>query len=312
MAANGVTRFGLTQGGIKRVEISVPPLKDQTAIARFLDYVDTRIQRFIATQEQLIELLHEEKKALIFRAVTLGIDPSAPLSSSGVGWLGEAPAHWDVRRAKWCFREIDERSVGGHEELLSVSHLTGVTPRAEKQITMFQAESYIGHKLCRPGDLVVNTMWAWMGALGISPRTGLVSPSYAVYRPRRSSVDPRYAEYLLTTPKYIAEFNRRSTGIQASRLRLYPDDFLRLPILCPPLDEQRTIVSAIDTAISGRQSIEAAVREQVHRVREYRTRLISDVVTGKLDVREVAANLPDDPDADDPALDERLEEVAAG
>ncbi len=177
---------------------------------------------------------------------------------------------------------------------------------------MFQAESYVGHKICRAGDLVINTMWAWMGALGISPMTGLVSPSYGVYRPRRSSVDPRYAEYLFTTPTYIAEFNRRSTGIRASRLRLYPDDFLRIPILCPPLDEQHAIVSAIDTAISRRQLIEAAVREQVQRVRDYRTRLISDVVTGKLDVREAAERIPHDSDADDSALNERLEEVAAG
>ncbi|MGC1853436.1 MAG: hypothetical protein WA687_13475 [Solirubrobacterales bacterium] len=312
VSANGVTRFGLTQGAIKRVEIPVPPSMDQAAIVRFLGYVDSRIQWFIAAKERLIELLENEKRAIVLRAITQGIDSSVPLKPSSVEWLGDLPVHWEVRRAKWCFREIDERSVGGDEELLSVSHLTGVTPRAEKQVTMFQAESYIGHKICRAGDLVVNTMWAWMGALGVSPKTGLVSPSYAVYRPRQSSVDSRYVEHLLTTSTYVAEFNRCSTGIQASRLRLYPEDFLRIPILCPPLDEQRAIVNAIDTAISRRELIGAAVRDQVHRLREYRMRLISDVVTGKLDVRAAVATLPEDPDADDPALDERLEEVAAG
>lgn len=81
---------------------------------------------------------------------------------------------------------IDERSVSGNEELLSVSHKTGVTPRRLKNITMFKAESYAGYKLCRPGDLVVNTMWAWMAALGVSQHGGIVSNAYGVYRPRES------------------------------------------------------------------------------------------------------------------------------
>ena len=310
VAANGVTRFGLTQQAIKRVEIPLPPPPNQATIVRYLDYVDSRIRRFIEAKERLIELLQEEKQAIIHGAVTRGLDPSVPLKPSGVDWLSDVPEHWDVRRAKWCFREQDERSVEGDEELLSVSHLTGVTARAEKQVTMFQAESYIGHKICRAGDLVVNTMWAWMGALGISPKTGLVSPSYAVYRPRLSSVVSGYVEHLLTTSAYVAEFNRRSTGIQPSRLRLYPDDFLRIPIICPPVDEQRAIVSAIDGVVTRRETVVEAVRGQVHQLREYRTRLISDVVTGKLDVREAAEHLPDDPDADDSAFDERLEEVA--
>ena len=104
---------------------------------------------------------------------------------SGVEWLGDVPEYWEVRPAKWYYREVDERSGTGEEELLSVSHLTGVTPRSEKNITMFKAESYVGHKLCREGDLVINTMWAWMAALGVARQTGIASPDYAVYRPTR-------------------------------------------------------------------------------------------------------------------------------
>jgi type I restriction enzyme S subunit len=99
-----------------------------------------------------------------------------------VRWLGEIPAHWGENRAKYFFREVDERSVTGDEELLSVSHTTGVTPRSQKNVTMFKAASYVGHKLARPNDIVINTMWAWMAALGVSKHTGIVSPSYAVYR----------------------------------------------------------------------------------------------------------------------------------
>lgn len=82
-------------------------------------------------------------------------------------WIDKIPSHWNETRAKYLFREVDDRSKTGDEELLSVSHITGVTPRSQKNINMFLAESYIGSKLCREGDLVINTMWAWMAALGV-------------------------------------------------------------------------------------------------------------------------------------------------
>src|ERR1700680_2224022 len=109
------------------------------------------------------------------------LKPFVEQKESGLDWLGTIPRHWQIRRAKFLFREVDERSATGKEELLSVSHLTGVTPRSQKNITMFLAKSNVGHKICRPGDAVINTMWAWMGALGVSKRAGIVSPAYAVY-----------------------------------------------------------------------------------------------------------------------------------
>jgi type I restriction enzyme, S subunit len=98
-------------------------------------------------------------------------------------WLSEIPVHWEENRGKSYFREIDCRSKTGNEELLSVSHITGVTPRSQKNVSMFKAENYSGHKLCQPGDIIINTMWAWMAALGVSNHTGIVSPSYGMYRP---------------------------------------------------------------------------------------------------------------------------------
>lgn len=150
-------------------------------------------------------------------------------------WLPAVPEHWDEQRAKVFFHEVDERSRTGSEELLSVSHLTGVTPRSQKNVTMFKAESYTGHKLCRPGDIVVNTLWAWMAALGAARHTGLVSPAYGVYRPHQPEIfNPAYLDYLLRTRAYVAEYNCRSTGIRASRLRLYPNQFLDIPLIKPP------------------------------------------------------------------------------
>jgi len=171
---------------------------------------------------------------------------------SGQDWLGTIPEHWELLRAKHLFREIDERSKTGKEELLSVSHLTGVTPRRLKTVTMFMAESNVGHKVCRPGDLVINTLWAWMAALGVTSHTGIVSPAYGVYRPiEGGGMLPTYADHLLRTPLYAAEYQRRSTGVNSSRLRLYPEQFLRVPVLVPPPDEQLLIVRFLDWA-SGR------------------------------------------------------------
>jgi type I restriction enzyme S subunit len=164
-------------------------------------------------------------------------------------FVGAYPSHWAVQRAKVLFRQVDERSEAGIEELLSVSHKTGVTPRSEKNVSMFLAESNAGHKVCRPGDIVVNTMWAWMAAVGVSKDTGLVSPSYAVYRPRKmGQLSDRFVDELLRTPNYRNEFLVRSTGITPSRLRLYPDEFLRIPLPIPPSLEQEAVVHFLDHA----------------------------------------------------------------
>ncbi|MCE2487301.1 MAG: hypothetical protein J4F42_17435 [Desulfurellaceae bacterium] len=282
-----------------KVDVPFLPLPEQTAIVRFLDHADRRIQRYIRAKQKLMALLEEQKQALIHQAVTGKLDvrtgqPYPAYKPSGVEWLGDVPAHWDLRPAKWYFREVDERSETGLEELLSVSHVTGVTPRSEKNVTMFKAESNVGHKLCRPGDLVIDTMWARMAALGISRQAGIVSPSYAVYRPHPSSrLLGDYADLLLRMTTYKNEYICRSTGIRSSRLRLYPEEFLRIKLLCPPLEEQHAIIEFTSKeSTNARRAIDLA-HDELSLLQEYRTRLIADVVTGKLDVREAAERLPD-------------------
>ena len=315
VSANGITRFGLSHDAIKSVWIALPPLEEQAAIARFLDHFDRLTRRYIRAQRRLIELLAEQKQALIQQAVTRGLDPDVKLKPSGIEWLGKTPVHWDERPAKHFFREVNERSQSGKEELLSVSHITGVTPRSRKNVTMFKAESYVGYKLCRANDLVINTMWAWMAALGIARQTGIVSSSYAVYRLTGSdSFLPEYVDYLLRAKPYVSEYICRSTGIRSSRLRLYPEQFLRIPIVCPPYDEQKRIVGFLEDETFQLNQAVIRTQRQIDLTREYRTRLIADVVTGKLDVRQAAANLPEpeeggsdyeDETPDDDDLDEQ-------
>lgn len=212
------------------------------------------------------------------------LKPHSMYEDSGVPWLGSLPAHWEIRRAKFLFREVDQRSDTGKEELLSVSHLTGVTPRSQKTITMFLAKSNIGHKICRPNDLVINTMWAWMGALGVTKHTGLVSPAYGVYRPiNTGDILPRYADYLLRTPIYAAEYQRRSTGVNSSRLRLYPENFLRIEVVIPPPNEQADIVRLLDWENGRLERAIRAKRKVIALLNEQKQAIIHRAVTRGLD-----------------------------
>ena len=172
-----------------------------------------------------------------------GLKPYEAYRNSGLLHPTAIPEHWTTLRAKGVFYEVDDKSSSGKETLLSVSHISGVRRRSDINATMFLAKSNVGHKRCQADDLVVNTMWAWMGALGVSPYSGIVSPAYAVYRQRGSaSLLPKYADHLLRTPNYIAEYTSRSTGIHSSRLRMYPEAFFRAPLIIPPNDEQAAIV----------------------------------------------------------------------
>ena len=275
-------------------KIAIPPLEEQTAIVRYLDEADQNIQAYISAKEKLIALLEEHRQAIIHQAVTRGLDPNVKLKPSGVEWLGDVPEHWEVHRAKFFYKEADDHSVTGAEELMSVSHITGVTPR-KKTVTMFLAESNIGYKLCKPGDIVINTMWAYMAALGVTKHGGLVSPSYGVYRPHNSDqLNYDYmsdaeakarADSLLRTEPYRANYLIRSTGITSSRLRLYAESFLDIPFLCPPRIEQEEIVKHLEQATNATNDTIARTHRQIELMEEYRTRLIADVVTGKLDVR---------------------------
>ena len=189
------------------------------------------------------------------------------------------PARWTMRRGKELFREIDERSVDGSEELLSVSHITGITPRSQKNVTMFQSESLVGYKICRPGDIAANTMWTWQGAIGVSDYFGVISPSYNVYRQRQDTYNPRYLDFLLREPKLVDVYYSLSTGIRPSRRRLYPDEFLTIRFPVPPRAEQDKIVRFLDDKANAIDEVIATRQKQIDELHELRKTIINRAVT---------------------------------
>ena len=210
--------------------------------------------------------------------------PYPEYKDAGVSWVGSIPAHWPEKRAKYYFKEIDDRSQTGDEEMLSVSHITGVTPRSQKNVTMFKAESNVGQKRCQPGDLIINTMWAWMSALGVSNHDGIVSPAYGVYRPRSShAYDIDYLDHLLRIEGYRSEYICRSTGIRSSRLRLYPDKFLSMPVVCPPQEEQQTIARFLKAQDLLFRKFIRNKRRFIELLKEQKQNVINQAVTRGLD-----------------------------
>ncbi|MFY1692717.1 restriction endonuclease subunit S [Plantactinospora sp. WMMB782] len=194
-------------------------------------------------------------------------------------WASSIPARWRWTRNKELLAESQDVSFDGSEELLSVSHLTGITPKSEKNVTMTAAENLDGYRLVDTGDLVINTMWAWMGALGVARQPGLVSPAYGVYSPRpEAPFNPAFYDYLYRSTPYVMEMTRLSRGIWSSRLRLYPDAFLRMAIPVPPLEEQRAIAEYLDRETAHIDTLIEEQQRLIEMLRERRRVLVTRAV----------------------------------
>lgn len=273
---------------ILKLKIPQPGLHIQRRIAEYLDRETAHIDALVMEKKRFLALLEEKRAALVSRSVTRGLDPDATLRHSGLDWLGAIPTHWEVERAKNLFSVRDERSETGEEELLTVSHLTGVTRRSEKEVNMFLAEDKAGYKRCLPGDLAVNTLWAWMGAMGVSPIEGIVSPDYHVYV-SKGDLLAEFIELLCRSKPFVAEVNRWSKGVWSSRLRLYPESFfvMRLPV--PPKEEQQAIVREMEAFQARVSELAGTLGRSIELAKERRAALITAAVTGRIPLEEMAA-----------------------
>ena len=203
---------------------------------------------------------------------------------SGLPWLGMVPEHWRVLRGKSLFHPIDIRSQTGEEELLTVSSEYGVIPRRTATVTMFKAASYIGYKLCWPGDLVINSLWAWARGLGVSQYHGIVSSAYGVYRLRSKNDNVRFIHHLARSAPFQWELQVRSKGIWISRLQLTDEGFLGAPFPLPPPSEQDSIVRFLDWANARIERTIRTKRKVVALLNEQKQAIIHRAVTRGLDL----------------------------
>lgn len=262
-----------------------PPFGEQKRIATFLEAKLAKIDTVQRNTRFSIDEYKRLKQSIIAEAVTKGIQHNRQMKPSGVDWIGKLPADWKVQRGKRLFVETNERSIDGHEELLTVSHITGVTPRSMKNVNMFMAESLVDYKVCHIGDLAANTMWMWQGAIGVSKYEGVISPSYNTYRQRNNNYYYGYLEYLLRIPNLVATYAAYSTGITASRLRLYPDQFFSIMFPVPPVSEQKEIADYLDKKCAEIDTLISKKTALLGELENYKKSIIFEYVTGKKEVQ---------------------------
>jgi type I restriction enzyme S subunit len=311
-ASDGVRvgQWDLSIPGMRQIPVLVPSEEEQASIVRFLEHANRKIDGFIRAKRKLIGLLNEQKQAIIHRAVTRGLDPDVPLKPSGVPWLGDIPVHWGIVRNMALFAHRVESGIAGLP-VLQVSLRSGIT--AEELDQFGRPKRLIAdatkYKRIHQGDVAYNTMRMWQGAVGVSPSDGLVSPAYVVLKPRQDTC-PEFYDFIFHTEVYKQQVNRQSTGIVSDRNRLYWDSFKEMPNLTLPRVEQEEIVAFIVDKTAHINTAITRTEREIALMQEYRTRLTADVVTGKLDVREAAATLPDMPaDAEAESGTEELEDV---
>lgn len=224
---------------------------------------------------------------MISQAVTKGLNPKVPMKDSGVEWLGEVPAHWQISRLANLFEDTDER---GTEELpvLSVSIHHGVSDdeldESELDRKVTRSDDRTKYKRVAPGDLVYNMMRAWQGGFGSVTVDGMVSPAYVVARPR-TEITTSFVERVLRTHNAIEEIRGRSRGVTDFRLRLYWQEFKDIVVPLPPTDEVKEIIVHLDKSDQVISSTISAAEDCIAILQERRSALISAAVTGKIDVR---------------------------
>lgn len=264
-------------------KIYLPPLSEQISIASYLKDKTSKIEQYVAQRERERELLESLKQSEIANVVTKGLNPDAPMKNSGIPWIGLIPEHWTLRRVKNIFIESKEKSVSEDVLPLSLSKESGIIPASEKQNRTMESASFIGYKVVKKGDVVFNRFKARL--FSVSTYDGVVSPDYAVYK-CRSTANAEYIVKLFGTEMYREAFNRKASGIGDGFSRLYTDDLFAFYAIFPPLSEQQAIVAYIENKLQKIDTCIADLQAEIDYLKEFKQRLISDVVTGQICVTE--------------------------
>jgi len=288
------------------LEIPLPPRPEQDQIVAYLRAKDAHIARFIQAKRELIKLLTEQKLTIIDHAVTLGLDPNVRLKPSGIEWLGEVPEHWEVKPLKRWVR-LNARTLGQktspdfefrYVDIGSVQ--TGRLVKEPERIR-FEAAPSRARRVLRRGDTVISTVRTYLRAIWYVSGDAddlIASTGFAVLTPG-SGVEPEYLGYVIQSSPFVNRVTVNSIGIAYPAIA---ETVLgRLPVALPPtVDEQQAIVARIKTESAPLDDAIARIEEEIKLIREYRDRLIADVVTGQIDVRGWR------PGPDDVASDEEL------
>jgi len=285
-ASDGVRigQWDLSKNRMKEIPFLVPSLSEQQAIAEFLDDKTAKIDQLIAIKEKEINLLKERRQILIQKAVTKGLDPNVKLKDSGVDWIGEIPEHWEVLPGLKVYKENKTNNIGMKEEVvLSLSYGDIVIKPKEKLVGLVP-ESFETYQLVKPGDIIIRCMDLQNDKVslrtGISLNHGIITNAYLNLNIINNNNSDYFYNFLYTldTTKVIYKLG---TGL---RQNLSYKDFKRLPVIVPTTHEQKQIVNFIGQLKLKIGSAISLKQQEIEKLKEYKTILIDNVVTGKIKV----------------------------
>lgn len=297
---------------MKNILLPIPSRSEQDQIVRFLDWKVSMINRLINTKRKEIKAVDAMKRSMVSSAVTRGLNPGTPMKFSGVKWLGDIPEHWETIKLRQLLHPV---SIKNHPELplLSVVREQGVIVRdvTDKEANHnYIPEDLSGYKMVKKGQFAMNKMKAWQGSYGISDYTGIVSPAYFIFDVSFDNLE--YFHYAIRSKVYVNFFAQASDGIRVGQWDLQMDKMKEIPFIVPPADEQVAIVEYIKQTLPRYDVAIEKLTAEVETLEECKAKLIADVVTGKIDVRDI--EIPDyefvDEDADsDSDSEEDVEET---
>ena len=282
----GSTHQTIYQKDAAGIEVLVPPMDAQRAIVRYLDHETTRIDQLIAEQQKLVGLLRERRAAVVDNVVSVGLDPRVPLRDSGVPWIGAIPEAWELRPLWSMFRRTKDVDHPD-ERMLSVFRDHGVVAKDSRANINQTAENRSIYQLVHPGWLVTNRMKAWQGSVGISALRGIVSGHYICFAPLHDE-DDNYLNWLFRSPRYAVGYGLISRGVRIGQAEIDNDDYRVLPVVVPPLAEQKKIATYLEQQTAKIDGLLREVERLIELARERRSALIAAAVTGQIDVRSVA------------------------
>ena len=307
----GGTKGALTCAAVKRFSVALPPRPEQDQIVAYLRAQDAHIARFIKAKRDLIKLLTEQKLRIIDHAVTRGLDAAVRLKPSGIEWLGEVPGHWELRRLKFLANNVTNQTTtkANDEIYLALEHVESWTGLARPLEGDVEFASTV--KRFVTDDVLFGKLRPYLAKVTRAVRAGVCVSEFLVLRSRKKLVLPVYLEQLLRCKRVIDLINSSTAGAKMPRADWTFIGNVRLAI--PPVDEQQNILSFIALETKDLDETVRRANDEIKLIREYRDRLIADVVTGQVDVRGWQPG-PDDAVSDDDlaALGDNPEEASEG
>lgn len=284
-----VGQWDLSLPRMHEIPFFIPPADEQAQIVRYLDAMTAKINKLIRAKKRQIALLQEQKQAIINQAVTRGLDPDVELKDSGIDWLGPIPKQWEIKTVKQYFKI--RKQIAGHEgyDVLSITQ-DGIKIKDISTNEGQMAMSYAGYQLVRPGDFAMNHMDLLTGYVDRSNYFGVTSPDYRVFELCDNvNCHPDFFLYVFQLYYKRRIFYRYGRGAASvGRWRLPAREFLNFVIPVPPIISQKRIVRFVKNNTQNIDKNILAVESQIKILSEYKNSLIAAVVTGKIDVRNIA------------------------